>query len=619
VDSDGDGIPDAKDPYAVIADFYLLTWDVHSLRFGWSIQTEARVLEQSSLTWTAGRSETKIEGDKNVVQGTAGVDIVGRSGGTLNSNPLQAFGLLDFTASLEARAKAGISFQKEMEWGSKRQEETRRAAEYFSRMTKETRISDPFLSVWITFRNHSSDDLYLLPASLPVFASGQPVCSASVVERYGPEGLLIPADRPEGVEVEFRAPLDTTAAQRLLAGLGSGAPSVDLAKSRSVIRRSDRSGDAISFARRIEDRTVEISISSGDVRWSWRIAHQDARNLRPVTLQMALEAISARLSQELGPERGPLVVIKNSEFSQLAAIDIGDRASGAWEATVGGVRVTDLRQLDLDQPLRIGAPVNFAYRTSIERYQLAKEAVDSRDAAGIPSAVEELRELAEAGFAPAQRTYGVCFELGVGRPRDHSEAHRWYVKAAEQGNALAQHNIGLMYCEGRGVPKDDAQAVAWFRKAAEQGQPNGQFLLGAMYVEGRGVAKDESQAAEWFRKAAEQGNADAQNKLGIMYAVGTGVPKDETKAVEWFRKAAEQGLAVAQANLGLMRANGADGKKDVIEAYRWLSLAASQGFGESAKARDDLARSMTKEQIAIAERLAREFSPKLTPTGGGGN
>ena len=652
-DSDGDGIPDAKDPYPIIADFNLLTWDVHSLRFGWSIQTEARVLEQSSLTWTAGQSETKIEGDKNVIQGTVGADIVGRSGGAMNSNPLQAFGLLNFTASLEARAKAGISFQKEMEWGSKRQEETRRAAEYFSKMTKETRISDPFLSVWITFRNHSPDDLYLRPAPLPVFASGRPVCSASVVEQDGPDGLLIPADRPEGVEVEFRAPLDTTTAQRLLAGLGSGGPSVDLAKSRSVIRRSDRSGDAISAAKRIEGRTVEISISSGDVRWSWRIAHQDARNLRPVTLRMALDAISARLSQEFGPERAPLFVIKNSKLSQLAATDVGDRKNGLWEATTGAVGVPDLRQLDLDQPLRIGAPTAFAYRTTNERYQLAKGAVDSRDANRVPSAVEVLRELAEAGFAPAQRTYGFCYDNGIERPQDHTEAHRWYMKAAEQGDAGAQRNVGVnyslgegvtrddaqavewyrkagwrgdadaqcalgfMYAEGRGVPKDDAQAVAWFRKAAEQGNASAQFNLALMYEAGRGVPKDEAQAVAWYRKAAEQGFAPAQHALGLMYAEGLGVPKDEAQAVAWFRKAAEQGDAVAQYNLGASYAEGRGVPKDLVQAHVWFSLSSIQGLKYAAENLDTLAKLMTRGQIAEAERLARDFKPRVTPTGGG--
>jgi hypothetical protein len=691
VDSDGDGIPDAKDEYPIIADFNLLTWEVHSLRFGWSIQTEARVLEQSSLTWTAGQSETKIEGDKNVIQGTASVDIVGRSGGAMNSNPLQAFGLLNFTASLEARAKAGISFQKEMEWGSKRQEETRRAAEYFSKLTKETRISDPFLSVWITFRNHSSDDLYLLPASLPVFASGRPVCSASVVERDGPEGLLIPADRPEGVEVEFRAPLDTTTAQRLLAGLGSGAPSVDLARSRSVIRRSDRSGDAISAARRIEDRTVEISISSGDVHCSWRVAHQDARNRRPVTLRMALDAISARLSQEFGPERELLFEIKNSRLSRLAATDVADRKRGLWEATIGDGRVHDLRQLDLDQPLRIGEPTAFAYRTTSERYQLARGAVDFPDADRVRSAVEVLQELAEAGFAPAQRTYGYCFDNGIGRPSDQSEAYRWYMKAAEQEDAVGQLRLGLMYAEGRGVAKDEARAVAWYRKAAEQGNEYAQCVLGlmcaegrgvakdeaqavawsrkaaeqgearaqcnlgVMYAEGRGIAKDEAQAVVWYRRSAEQGDASAQCNLGVMYALGRGVAKDDAQAVAWYRKAAEQGEARAQCNLGVMYAEGRGIAKDEaqavvwyrrsaeqgaasaqcnlgvmyalgrgvpedpVQAHVWLSLCSIQGNKDVAAALDRLAKLMTSDQIAEAERLAREFKPKVVPTGGGGN
>src|ERR1017187_6062945 len=131
-----------------------------------------------------------------------------------------------------------------------------------------------------------------------------------------------------------------------------------------------------------------------------------------------------------------------------------------------------------------------------------------------------------------------------------------------------------------------------------------------MYAFGHGAPKDYAEAVRWFRKAAEQGNPHGQSGLGIMYAGGKGVAQDYAEAVRWFRKAAEQGDSQGQSNLGAMYSNGEGVARNYIEAYKWNSLAASQG--------DELARKnlqmeemrMTPEQVAEAQRLAREFRPQ---------
>jgi TPR repeat protein len=76
-------------------------------------------------------------------------------------------------------------------------------------------------------------------------------------------------------------------------------------------------------------------------------------------------------------------------------------------------------------------------------------------------------------------------------------------------------------------------------------------------------------AASWFRKAAEQGEADAQGHLGAMYAQGQGVPQD------------------------------------YVTAHMWLDLAAASG-DKNAVIRDMIAAQMTPEQIAEAQKLARQ-------------
>ena len=148
---------------------------------------------------------------------------------------------------------------------------------------------------------------------------------------------------------------------------------------------------------------------------------------------------------------------------------------------------------------------------------------------------------------------------------------------AEQGDAAAQSNLGFRYGSGEGVPQDDAAAVRWYRLAADQGYANAQFNLGNMYNNGEGVPQDYTEAVRWYRLAANQGYARAQLNLGVMYANGEGVPQD------------------------------------FVEAHMLANLAALQLSGDDrdryVRNRDDVAGRMTTEQIAEAQRRAREWTP----------
>ena len=127
---------------------------------------------------------------------------------------------------------------------------------------------------------------------------------------------------------------------------------------------------------------------------------------------------------------------------------------------------------------------------------------------------------------------------------------------------------------------------------------------------------DYATALQLLRPLADQGHADAQLSLGTIYQHGWGVPQDEAEAVKWYHLAADQGLAGAQEILGLMYYRGRGVPQDFVQAHMWLNLAASRlppAFfirDSSAKTRDELAARMTPEQIAEAQRLAREWKPK---------
>ena len=72
--------------------------------------------------------------------------------------------------------------------------------------------------------------------------------------------------------------------------------------------------------------------------------------------------------------------------------------------------------------------------------------------------------------------------------------------------------------------------------------------------------------------------------------------------------AAEKGLVEAQYNLGLMYATGLGVARDYVLAHKWFNIAAVQGSPEARVDRSELALDMTSEEIAEAQRLAREWT-----------
>ena len=155
--------------------------------------------------------------------------------------------------------------------------------------------------------------------------------------------------------------------------------------------------------------------------------------------------------------------------------------------------------------------------------------------------------------------------------------------------------------------------IAQLKEEAAAGDADAQGKLGYAYFKGEGVPEDKTEAVKWFRLSAAQGFAGGQDKLGYAYFKGEGVPEDKTEAVKWFRLSAAQGFAGAQFNLGVAYNDGDGVPKDYVEAYKWYNLAAAAGDTKAVKNKNIVAKKMTKEQIAEAQRLSTEFKPTKTP------
>lgn len=106
---------------------------------------------------------------------------------------------------------------------------------------------------------------------------------------------------------------------------------------------------------------------------------------------------------------------------------------------------------------------------------------------------------------------------------------------------------------------------------------------------------------------AEQGMVSAQMVLAGWYYNGKRVPKDYTIAAIWYRRAADQGDVFGQYLVGQLYERGQGVPKDFVLAYKWFNLAAAGGNEFAEERRDYLESKMSRDQIAEAQRLAREW------------
>ena len=118
--------------------------------------------------------------------------------------------------------------------------------------------------------------------------------------------------------------------------------------------------------------------------------------------------------------------------------------------------------------------------------------------------------------------------------------------------------------------------------------------------------KDYAEVLKIVEPPAIKGEAWAQSWLADAYRNGQGVVQDYAEAVKWYRLAAQQGGASAQYNLGIMYDNGRGVVQNYVKAHSWYNLSAVSGNATAIENRDIVAKLMTSQQIAEAQKLARD-------------
>ena len=187
-----------------------------------------------------------------------------------------------------------------------------------------------------------------------------------------------------------------------------------------------------------------------------------------------------------------------------------------------------------------------------------------------------------------------------------------FVKKAEAGSAEIQTELAVIFRDGTGgVRKDGKKSMEWLKKALEQSYPPAQSIIGMQYYKGENsLTKDDVRALAWHEMAAKQDYAQSQSYLAIAYSYGLGTEKNELLSSSFAEKAATAGNIQA----ALLLAQNHLAKGNAAQAYKWFLLAQLRGdmryAGKSKEGRDQIAPSMSFEELAAAEMAAVTFLPR---------
>lgn len=153
---------------------------------------------------------------------------------------------------------------------------------------------------------------------------------------------------------------------------------------------------------------------------------------------------------------------------------------------------------------------------------------------------------------------------------------------------------------------DRASALIKHEIAAANGDARSQAVLGVNYENGTGVVQNYVEAVRLYKLSAAQGYSGGQYFLGNAYAKGIGVLQNDSEAVMLFKLAAAQNNVFAQVRLADSYLNGIGVQQDQIRAHMWYNLIATRGDPEMVTKRNLIAAKMTPQEIAEAQKLARE-------------
>jgi TPR repeat protein len=288
---------------------------------------------------------------------------------------------------------------------------------------------------------------------------------------------------------------------------------------------------------------------------------------------------AARISEARPGQRGRLAAIYNADRSLVFSSFLEESASTSQTLDSMLARYIDAQSGDVE------ALVDLAKVALIPNQKLTF-----------------LETAANAGNAEAAYEVGKVYKLAAGVEQDMAQALAWWRIAAGLGYVPAYVQLGNSYRFGIGVPRNIDVAKVWLTKAADGGSTMAQRVLFEM--------SGSEQRLEALLARAEEGHSAFQVEVADSYRFGIGVPKDIDLAIRMYERATAARDDYAAYALGNIYAGGETGTVELSRAYMWYSIAeqvASDEDEELRRLKIETSKGMTSDQIAEAERMAREW------------
>ncbi|MBQ7528711.1 sel1 repeat family protein, partial [bacterium] len=205
----------------------------------------------------------------------------------------------------------------------------------------------------------------------------------------------------------------------------------------------------------------------------------------------------------------------------------------------------------------------------------------------------------------SQAYLSVCYDYGLGVPKDNIESERWYKhskelreiegrrsnfdfnrkKEMESGKNISKDDLlelgDFYYVEANYGNGDYAEAIKWYKLATEQGSNKAMCCLGDMYFYGIGLTQDYTKAIDYYRQAG----GECYFELAYCYDRGLGTSQDHDEAVKLYKKTFEYAKANKTPMLLDCYYFGIGTDKNYAEAIKIFDNGGGIGYSSSARDR----------------------------------
>lgn len=187
--------------------------------------------------------------------------------------------------------------------------------------------------------------------------------------------------------------------------------------------------------------------------------------------------------------------------------------------------------------------------------------------------IEQWKEGAKAGNAPAMYQLGKMYEEGTRERKNLKKALRYYEQAATLKYDSAQYALGRWYEWGIEVVADPKMALKLYEMAAPTVLP-AKYALATLYKKGTGTDTDLPKAVKLYLETWQDGYAPAQKALDSLDVDNLA----DRGSRPYICYKAAQGDMTNQYLAAQMYLNGIDGDVQVEKALGYLQQAADKGY-----------------------------------------